>query len=273
MRVRHVAAVVVFGVGLAASIFVAGMLGLIPHGSGARLAVLRALPELTASANGDTNGDGRRDIADAVFLLEWLFLGGAAPVDCASSESTCGLPATGQLTCHADDGAELPCVDAAFPGQDAAYRAGCGGLADAAGDRFADGGDGTVSDRCTGLEWGRVDVSAQSSTWSEALRLAERAILAADGSWVEDAAAAAARGGVIHDDWRLPNARELASLVDYARTGPAVAPPFAALASGHWTSTSFVARPGEAWCVHLFDGTVEPISKAAHLHVLVVRGG
>jgi len=33
-----------------------------------------------ATQNGDTNGDGARDITDAVYLLSWLFQGGAEPV-------------------------------------------------------------------------------------------------------------------------------------------------------------------------------------------------
>jgi len=33
-----------------------------------------------ATQNGDTNGDGSRDITDAVYLLSWLFQGGAEPV-------------------------------------------------------------------------------------------------------------------------------------------------------------------------------------------------
>ncbi|MBI4606320.1 MAG: putative metal-binding motif-containing protein [Planctomycetes bacterium] len=37
--------------------------------------------------NGDTNGDGGRDISDAVYLLSWLFGGGPEPVAC-----TCGGP-------------------------------------------------------------------------------------------------------------------------------------------------------------------------------------
>jgi hypothetical protein len=36
--------------------------------------------------NGDTNGDGERDISDAVHLLNWLFSGGREPVACAGSD-------------------------------------------------------------------------------------------------------------------------------------------------------------------------------------------
>ena len=34
-----------------------------------------------ATENGDTNGDGGRDIGDAIYLLQWLFVGGEEPVE------------------------------------------------------------------------------------------------------------------------------------------------------------------------------------------------
>ena len=39
-----------------------------------------ALPPGGASENGDTNGDGGRNIADVVYMLEWLFNDGPPPV-------------------------------------------------------------------------------------------------------------------------------------------------------------------------------------------------
>jgi type VI secretion system VgrG family protein len=39
----------------------------------------------TATLNGDTNGDGVRDLSDAIRLLNWLFLGGPEPVAIAGS--------------------------------------------------------------------------------------------------------------------------------------------------------------------------------------------
>ena len=36
-------------------------------------------PPPVATENGDTNGDGERDISDAVYLLQWLFMAGAEP--------------------------------------------------------------------------------------------------------------------------------------------------------------------------------------------------
>ncbi|MCP4454896.1 MAG: DUF1566 domain-containing protein [Planctomycetes bacterium] len=67
---------------------------------------------------------------------------------------------------------------------------------------FMDNGDGTVSDHATGLMWAQDD-SAVGMNWEEAL------------AWVQTANAVNHLG---HDNWRLPNAKELQSLVDYARS-------------------------------------------------------
>lgn len=64
---------------------------------------------------------------------------------------------------------------------------------------FVDNGDGTVTDRATGLMWMQADSQA-GMNWKEALSYAENLILAG------------------HDDWRLPNAKELQSIVDYSRS-------------------------------------------------------
>jgi hypothetical protein len=64
---------------------------------------------------------------------------------------------------------------------------------------FVDNGDGTVSDLAAGLMW-QQDDSINGKDWSEALDYCE----------------ALDAGG--YDDWRLPNAKELQSIVDYTRT-------------------------------------------------------
>ena len=82
--------------------------------------------------------------------------------------------------------------------------------------RFVDNGDGTISDLATGLQWAKAD-SGKPMNWQEALAFC--AGLKTAG----------------HDDWRLPNAKELQSIVDYtrapdatdpARRGPAIDPIF-----------------------------------------------
>lgn len=67
--------------------------------------------------------------------------------------------------------------------------------------QFVDNGDQTITDRATGLMWSQGD-SGTGLTWSNAL------------AWVQSKNAAHYLG---HNDWRLPNAKELQSLVDYTR--------------------------------------------------------
>lgn len=97
---------------------------------------------------------------------------------------------------------------------------------------FHDNGDGTVSDRATGLMWSKAD-SGAGMNWPDAL------------AWVQKKNAEKFLG---HDDWRLPNAKELQSLADYTRV-PAVAPVFqiTKLSEGEhpffWSGTTHLDGP------------------------------
>jgi hypothetical protein len=108
--------------------------------------------------------------------------------------------------------------------------------------QFEDNGDGTVTDRATGLTWTKAD-SGKGMNWADALAYAESLELAG------------------HDDWRLPDAKELQSIVDYERcpdvTGsPAIDPVFATTAITNergqkdypscWTGTTHVRVGGHA---------------------------
>jgi hypothetical protein len=64
---------------------------------------------------------------------------------------------------------------------------------------FVDNGDGTISDLATGLMWAQAD-SGAAYNWESALDYCEGLSLAG------------------YDDWRLPNAKELQSIVDYSRS-------------------------------------------------------
>jgi hypothetical protein len=107
---------------------------------------------------------------------------------------------------------------------------------------FHDNGNGTITDRATGLTWSKDD-SGRGMNWQEAL------------AWVQTKNRENFLG---HNDWRLPNAKELQSIVDYTRAprafntaqqGPALAPIFqtSRLSDGEypffWTSTTHLAGP------------------------------
>ncbi len=65
--------------------------------------------------------------------------------------------------------------------------------------KFEDNGNGTIADIATGLMWMKAD-SGKGMTWPNALDYAEAMEFAG------------------HSDWRLPNAKELQSIVDYTRS-------------------------------------------------------
>ncbi|MGA9777373.1 MAG: DUF1566 domain-containing protein [Limisphaerales bacterium] len=97
---------------------------------------------------------------------------------------------------------------------------------------FYDNGDGTITDHATGLIWSKAD-SGRGLNWEQAL------------AWVQQLNAKNYLG---HNDWRLPNAKELQSIVDYSRI-PAISPIFqiSRLADGEypyfWSSTTHLDGP------------------------------
>lgn len=100
--------------------------------------------------------------------------------------------------------------------------------------RFTDQGNGTVMDAATGLVWQQID-DGVVRPWREALA----------------ACVALTLGGAT--DWRLPNAKELHTIVDYTRapaaTGSAaIAPPLqvSRVESYFWTSTTIADGPADA---------------------------
>ena len=121
---------------------------------------------------------------------------------------------------------------------------------------YVDNGDATITDNASGLMWSQDD-SGEGMEWSEALSYAENSGLAG------------------YDDWRLPNVKELQSIVDYTRSitatdianvGPAIDPLFNCTPiiseaeyddyAYYWTGTSAYFSPAStemyyAWYVAL----------------------
>jgi Protein of unknown function (DUF1566) len=96
-------------------------------------------------------------------------------------------------------------------------------------------------------------------TWAEAT-----------GVWIA-AINAANLGG--HNDWRIPNVKELQSIVDYSRIGPAANVLGSTAAEFYWSSTSHAGSSSFAWFVNFFGGDVSLGGKGASLRVRAVRGG
>jgi hypothetical protein len=122
------------------------------------------------------------------------------------------------------------------------------------GSRFTDNLNGTVTDNLTGLIWLKDANCYGAQTWGVANGLAHQMRLG-DCGLSDDYTEGA---------WRLPNRNELMTVVDYARSTPALPTghPFSNVQSSfYWSSTTFASYSTVAWTVKIEDGAVTPLDK------------
>ena len=121
------------------------------------------------------------------------------------------------------------------------------------------GTDEVVTDHLTGLIWEKAPSSANWN-WTFAFLRCNNLTYAG------------------HSDWRLPNVRELHSLIDYGRIGPALPSghPFTNIVMGqYWASTGYVLGVDldVAWHVNLDSGRVDGSLRSGMLPAWCARGG
>jgi len=161
-------------------------------------------------------------------------------------------------------------VNCAGTGQDGDVRAG-------ATLSYTSNNDGTITDNNTKLVWekktncsGGTHCVNDVYTWDAAF------------AYVAALNAANFAG---HNDWRLPNIKELQSIINYQYIGPAVSPEFNDCGNGsctvfdgfYWSSSTFALDPAFAWKVFFHDGSVvvriDGLDKTGARYVRAVRGG
>jgi hypothetical protein len=102
---------------------------------------------------------------------------------------------------------------------------------------FVDNGDGTVTDNATGLIWQQT--TAGPMNWESAINYSENLSLAG------------------HNDWRLPNIRELHTIVDYNQYQPPIDTdyfPDTVSWDPYWSATTNASDTGKAFCINFVDG-------------------
>jgi alpha-tubulin suppressor-like RCC1 family protein/chitodextrinase len=101
-----------------------------------------------------------------------------------------------------------------------------------------------VTDKLTGLTWARnANLPNGTLTWQGALNFAASLNI---GS-----------GLCGRHDWRLPNRKELRSLIDYSQHAPALQlnhPFINVQTDNYWASSTFALYPYEAWTVSIWEG-------------------
>jgi hypothetical protein len=128
--------------------------------------------------------------------------------------------------------------------------------------RFTDNGDGTVTDNLTGLIWLKnAGCNFSWLGWQVSL------------SWVNQLENG--QCGLTDDslpgDWRMPNIRELLSLIDYGQSQSYPGYPFENVSgSSYWSSTG---SSDYAWGVWFNNATVSKFNKSLSGGAWPVRGG
>ena len=113
-----------------------------------------------------------------------------------------------------------------------------------------------VTNNVTQLQWQDNEAVMGDSwkTWTEAIDYCEA--LSLDG----------------HSDWRLPNKKELLSIVDYSRFDPAIKPVFTYTESyNYWSSTTDTRDTSYAWFVGFYSGATGHYDKPDTIYVRCVR--
>lgn len=250
--------------------------------------VLPAHAQICAPAQpcGDVNSSQTVTIADALSVLRRSI---ELPVNMTCSCGgdgivVAGLLATGQNYCwpRNDYTVPVPFAPCQDTGEDGEYLKG-------ASLQYVDNHDGTITDNNTGLMWEKLyndnsvqhDYNNYSYLWEGAFKKAD------------DLNAANFAG---YSDWRVPNIRELDSIVVYNRPLLTVDPVFGTLCvdpqvdcvegqlqpcsctldKDYWSSTTSektATSQSQAWTVDFKTGDRATAAKNVYNYVRVVRGG
>lgn len=231
-----------------------------------------------------------------------LFVGGLLYALAASGQSSVvvipmletetvytGIAKTGDDRCSVykpspENWQEQDCVSlpAALQGQDGQLQMGAELIP-----RYTDNFDGTVTDALTRLVWLQNAFCAgvaTGSNWSEAL--AYLAELNASGTMDGNDCGDTSNAGGHQENWRLPNVRELQSLLDYGSDqGPYLSSthPFLNVQTNeaYWSSTNYgvvwdqdlgVNLLDDAYRVNFDDAVTDGTGKNGQQHVWAVRG-
>jgi hypothetical protein len=184
----------------------------------------------------DGRKEGEPDISGLKLYCTWAVRNGQLGV--------VSLPKTGQTASHAagDDGDLQKGLSWPTP-------------------RFADNGNGTITDLLTGLMWQKTPPT-YIRTWADALANANNLTLAG------------------YSDWRMPNRKELRSLIGYSQPNSAswlINEGFTAASYYYWSATPYPVGAQHAWIVFMSQGQVfleyKVPSPAYWKLVWAVRGG
>ncbi|MHB8159648.1 MAG: Lcl C-terminal domain-containing protein [Thermoleophilia bacterium] len=169
-----------------------------------------------------------------------------------------GFLQTGQAYCHDADGRKIDCAGS---GQDAEFSRGLAWSAPRFEVTHKSDANGTVTDMLTGLVWTRdANPGEFPMDWAEAHEFVSRMNQNQEHGF---------------EDWRLPDRRELRSLISHQTRNPALPEghPFINVFPGwYWSTTTAAINDAFAWYVHMEGGRTFYGAKNQYYLVWPVRG-
>jgi len=148
-------------------------------------------------------------------------------------------------------------------GDDGTYQAG-----NPTSPRFVDNGNGTISDRLSGLMWVQDPSQIPGGTWGSPGSPSSM-------TWnnaIDNSEALTYAG---YSDWRLPNIIELESIVNYGGSYPAINGTYFLNTQQdyYWSSTTYNVNGSYALITRLDDGRTTNFNKGNPGYARPVRGG
>ena len=168
---------------------------------------------------------------------------------------------TGQTKCWPYSGINDPEIPCAGTGQDGDFQTGVARS-------YTDNGDRTITDNATGLMWEKL-VNQDSAPNTSDVHDADNPYNPWTAAFQKVAELNAANFAG-HSDWRLPNNKELRSLVFFGRSSPSIDSAFNNVGANsrtrpgtYWSSTTFPSQPFQAWSVGFTTGVSSLIPKTS----------
>ncbi len=193
---------------------------------------------LWADVRGDVNGDERIGLEEAVHALQ---VTAGVKSDNELSRTKAYVEKTGQTTCYDPNGTSgiVDCTETQQ--QDGFLKNGV-----SVSDRFTDTLDGSVTDNLTGLIWKKTIYMDNKFFWVTAFSYNR-----------------------LSGDWRIPNIKELQSLVDFGNSSPALPAghpfifdnPISTMSNTVWSCTTDAGNPDKSFIINLDTGCAESIDK------------
>ncbi len=212
----------------------------------------------------DNDPNDATAVASDTLLGKTFYAGGGRKTGSLVGGSGHELPDTGQTLCYDGAGTVITCpAHGADAEQDGSYNP------TATQPYYTDNGDFTITDNRTGLMWKKCSEGQNN----------DASCTGTAGMYVWAAALSQCTGLTTpggYSDWRLPNIKELVSIVDYGTASPAkISIDFPNTQTGnfYWTSTTDVPSTAYAWGVVFLNGYMYYYGKTSSSFARCVRGG